>query len=222
MATLPEIRYAILDRLRGGLTSDDELLSNREVDFLVHNKRARLIKEYLQKNRDAVHPEFLQEIKCYETVLADKSECCDIQSDCLILKTKYLLPSVYNNLFAFIGPIDRSQNFQLVSANRSVWDAYGRFTAKLPKVYYLNNRLYITNNKTIEYIRIAAVFENPVELSAINSCNGVCYDEMTSKYPLPNYLVDLLIQLVVADLAQTTSTHNDEANDTRSGPRTRP
>lgn len=219
MATLPEIRYAIIDRLRGGITSDDELLSNREIDFLIHTKRGRLIKEYLQKNNDELHPEFLQTIKCLAVELVDKSECCEIATDCLILRTTQEIPVVYNNMFTYIGPVDDSMNFQLVSFNRSRWDRFSRFTAHIPKAYYLNNKVSITVTKTIEVIKIIGVFEDPTKLADLNVCEGTCFDINTSTYPIPSFMTDLLIQLVLQDLRVLNTLDNDTTNNTASEPK---
>ena len=51
MATIKEIVYDIKNIVRGGLQSDDEMISDRQIEFQINSIRAQLIRQDINKRR---------------------------------------------------------------------------------------------------------------------------------------------------------------------------
>jgi hypothetical protein len=214
MATLAQLRYDILNKLRQGISSDDDRISTRQIDFNIKSKRAALIRQEQQAG-NKLSSDFIQVIPCLDVQLVDKSECCEIETDCLILRTTQRIPKTVSDLLTFVGTIDQSETFQIISSQRARWAKYSPFTSRIPKAYSLDDYIYITVEKTIEKIRIHGIFEDPESLALVDACNGPCYDSNTSDFPIPAHLTDVLLASVLQDLTIMLKTQNDITNDTQ-------
>ena len=51
MATIKEIVYDLKNIIRGGLQSDDEMISDRQIEFQVNSLRAQFIRQDINKRR---------------------------------------------------------------------------------------------------------------------------------------------------------------------------
>ena len=51
MATIKEIVYDIKNLIRGGMQSDDEIISDRQIEFQVDSLRAQFIRQDINKRR---------------------------------------------------------------------------------------------------------------------------------------------------------------------------
>lgn len=197
MSTLNEIIYNIKNiRKAGGLTDDDDL-SNRQLYFIVGYVRSMLIKEYIQKSR-SITSAMVQSLPCVELVIADQAECCDIKTNCKILRTKERLPQIleFNGklLFKFIGTLS-GEEFTYTSESQIVWLQYRKYN-KGRYAYFRNGYLYIVSELDLQYIRVDAVFEDPTELASYTDCNSnKCFDP-ESPYPLPEYMIQPLTSLI--------------------------
>ena len=51
MATIKEIVYDLKNIIRGGLQSDDEMISDRQIEFQINSLRAQFIRQDINKRR---------------------------------------------------------------------------------------------------------------------------------------------------------------------------
>ena len=65
MATIKEIVYDLKNIIRGGLQSDDEMISDRQIEFQVDSLRAQYIRQDINKRR-SISDNIKQIIHCLE------------------------------------------------------------------------------------------------------------------------------------------------------------
>ena len=81
--------------------------------------------------------------------------------------------------------------------------------------------LYIYNAQGVEVINVRGVFEDPEEIAAFESCDGVkCYDD-NSYFPMPMDMTQLINNGILnGELALLAGTFTDTENDRMQDPRT--
>ena len=71
--SLWSIVYDVLNIIRGSEVTQSESISDRQIENWIHQYRALLIKQDLDKGK-MVNPDYVQEIQCMKLVVVDKSE----------------------------------------------------------------------------------------------------------------------------------------------------
>lgn len=197
MATLKEINYNIRNLIRGGILSDDERVSEAQMDFIIHSVRAMFIKQAVDKNQ-YISPDVYQST-CLDLTIVDKSECPEIKTNCVILRTTDKIPGIVRAnkglLVQEIGALDGSISFPLIPMSRSKWRTYNKYTAKEKIAYMKNGYLYLTNDVLQEKVSVSAVFENPIEAAA-TACALP-----TDSYPISTDMIDGLTTYIVRNIA---------------------
>jgi hypothetical protein len=217
MPTLNEITYNIKNIIED--TSDDAVINVSQLKFIINYHRAELIRQDLTKKRKP-SGNIIQTIGCVELEEADPAECCLVDTQCVILRTKKEIPKpieVYQqDMITGILTVDEKDSFQLTSAARNRWRKHSQWTSKVRTSYYLNNRIYITNDRMIELIKIRGVFEDPTKLAEFENCDGsICYDD-DSEYPISNSMLPLLMQRVLSlEMQVLLQSREDIANNTQ-------
>jgi hypothetical protein len=222
MATYNEIIYNLKNLYRGGLTSDDDTISNRQIMFIFNYYRAKLIREDLNKGR-TIDRSIIQNLGCVPVECVDASECCDIiDSGTTIVRTVDPIPEfveLYDkNLLTFVGTVDKLKSFQITSEAQVRWSRYNKYTGKTTKAFMRDNGnyLYIVNApKGIELINIQGVFENPEEAEKFNHCDGTpCFDK-DNEYPISSHMLPIINELIMTkELKGLVTTPTDETNNT--------
>jgi len=113
---LSEIVYNIKNLLAGGIESDDENLSNAQVGFMVGYYRSKLFKQEADKGRLSKE-RWVQNLGKVPVQMADKNECCDI--DTCIMRTKEQIPL----------PIESNKGINLTfvgGLNGTPWQKYSQ------------------------------------------------------------------------------------------------
>ena len=219
MSSLNEISYSLLNAVRGGRLSDDSLISMRQAKFWVKNTRMLLVKRDMDKNKD-LDPELIQDLGCVEVELVDKAECCDIKTDCFILRTKKKIPKTisaknYYN-YIYLGTVDGNEQFQSSTYEAIKWSQYEKYTSKLPRYYPKDGRAYIINKDMLDNIRIRDIFEDPGEAQDFVTCDGeACYSD-DDRFPVPGWMIPMINDIVLSkELRIAALSPNDERNDAR-------
>jgi hypothetical protein len=223
MITLQEIIYNIKNIGSGGIQSSDswKKLSDRQLEFIVNYTRSILVKRDLDKGR-SINPNLVQDLGCVPVKLVDSSECCDIKTDCYILRTVDPIPRqlelASRNTLEYIGTITKDKSFQLIPIARKRWMAYNKYTAKLPAAYYLNGYIYITNNTLLESINIRGIFADPRDVAKYNQCGSdtSCYDKAKDPYPIADWMIAPLTDMILKNEVNIASVLPlDTENDTQ-------
>lgn len=206
MITKNKLIYDILNIVRGGKISDDELISERQVGFWVDNTRALLIKREMDK-KDTVSRELVQTLGCVEVAPIDASLCPCNPVGCDVLRTVNPIPtplSIKGSLqFTRIGTLDVTKPaFSFISFQRASFAGNNKYTKKIVKAFYSDNHIYLITeglNSLMKHISIQGIFESPEEVANYSICEDSdepCYSN-DSTYPLSAWMVEPLKEMII-------------------------
>lgn len=223
MATYNEIIYNLRNLYRGGLSSDDDPISDRQLLFIFNNQRAFLIHQKNEIGR-YVNRKLIQDLGCVEMECVDAAECCEIvNSGSSILKSKKSLPAFLNKngtpMITFVGTIDKLISFQLSNRAQTTWAKYNKFTSKSPKVFIggTDDHLYGVNlPKGIEFLAVQGVLNQPHKIEDFINCpKDICFS-LDDEYPIGEELIPVVNDLVIQkDMRLLVTSKQDRVNDTK-------
>jgi hypothetical protein len=226
MTTLNKIVYAIKEKVGGGKVSDDETPFKRRVAYIVNNIRAFLMDEEIKKGR--LEPSWFLTLYCIPIINSSYTECCIEESEgCSIKRTEKELPQIAVDS---LGPIlsaestNGQHSFSLTRDFRSKFVKFSKYEKLVDQAYFRNGYLYIvTKNQLLEKLNISGVFTDPEEAGKFKSCEGKpCWD-WDSKYPVPERLVekiiDLACEILVGEKQLPQDIINDGKEDNKANPR---
>lgn len=208
MSTLAEIVFSILDTVKPeNLTSGP--ISEELVKFHIKNVRAQLAKQQLNKG-NTLATSYVQSLGCISLVEADKSECCEYPTGCIILRTSVPIPNQIDartNLLTRVGPVDITEkSFQYIEYERVPFEGYNKYTKHLIKWFTNHNSSYVYLlmdmedylSMGIEVINIQGILENPEDASSFMNCTTgtTCFSDK-AKYPIPDSMIPTLIDMVI-------------------------
>jgi hypothetical protein len=203
MVTKNKLVYDLVNIYRGGVQSDDEILSLRQVSFWVDNTRAELIRQDFEKKR-SISDNVVQTIGCLPVELIDASECpCNIASGCTIMRTVQQLPTTietyHKNLITKIGPSLVGQRaYTIISYQRAPVFGSNKYNKNEVAAFLHNRYVYLINaDPELSFISLDGVFEYPEEVAAFFSCDGeACYTD-DSRYPISAHMIEVLKQKIM-------------------------
>ena len=106
MATIKELVYDIKNIVRGGMQSDDEIISDRQVEFQINTLRAQYIRQDLNKRR-SISENIKQVIHCLDLERVS-SNTCGLPSDVKVLRSIKQIPNAietsHQDLITHVGP----------------------------------------------------------------------------------------------------------------------
>jgi len=208
MATIKEIVYDIKNIVRGGLQSDDDMISDRQIEFQINSLRAQFIRQDINKRR-SVSENIKQVIHCLN-LHAVSSNTCGLSSDVKVLRSKLKIPNAietsHNDLITAIGPTGiLSTNFHVIPYNRAPWAGNNRYTKLMTFAFLLDNFVYVFGPETdyLEKIKVEGVFQNPREIEQYVTESGeTSYNSEVDEYPLSTSMLDLIKQSMLAQNMQ--------------------
>jgi len=221
--SLPLIIRDLVRIIRGSVETQSETISDRQVEYWIHQYRSLLLKQDLDKGKTP-NPDYIQEIQGLHLSPVDITEIDDLNIGKYVLRTDLQLPKTINcnfkSGFTYIGT-GTGREIQFVPQSRSFWQQYKNYTSTDPLVYLKNRYLYLVNGDIVEYLYIRGVFEIPTEVSKfVNPITGTpSYDVDTDKYPIPTNLLPTLKQMILKQELQimtneVSDVSNDSANNT--------
>lgn len=205
-----EIVYACLDLAKAG-TSDDSYYTEEHVLFLCKKYRAFLIKKEQDKEKSStdIASEFEYQEICLdlEKVPAMDGDPC---TGGYYLRTTQKIPKILEGTQPRVYPIDFYQgtNISYVSRDRMRYTGSNKY---LQNVIYSslnpNQHLYLNSSNPqflyMKKIRMSAVFEDFDEASGLlcdDTGSDTSCDVLEAEFPIREYLVPPLIELVVKSL----------------------
>jgi hypothetical protein len=217
MASLNELTYNLLNIFRGGMQSDDEPVSKKQIAFQIGYYRAMLIKRELDKNR-TLDRRLIQDLGCIDLTYVDRAECCDITWDCEVARTVDRIPQPVESsdsaLLTFVGLIDKVTPIEYTSKSQAHWSKYNKYTSKSYRAYYHNGYIYIANATRLKYINVQGVFADPESAATFSQCDGSPCFTWDSQYPIAEYMIQPITEMIMTKEARLiTNTPNDQTND---------
>lgn len=220
--SLNEIAYSVRETLRD--FSDDTDISTEHLKYLIGLYRSQFLHRDLRKPGRYVDESIKQDLGCLELELSDPADCCDISTDCTILRTKKRIPNpveIHNGpLITSIGRVNKTQpRFSFVSYHRAIYSGNGDFNKNSIFAFYLNDRIFIKSHpdnrdaKMLEYINARGVFQDPTALADFNSCKDgtPCYND-DMDYPINSWMIPMVKDSVIKDSIRLLSTPYDAEN----------
>lgn len=165
MVTLNQIVSDLHLLAKGGLIADDDPIELNQIKDWVHDQRALWLRNELNKNR-SIDDNIIQDLGCVEMERVDAAQCCNITSDCIMLRSKLDIPVGVElhqkSAITRVGPIDKTDRYlySFLPFERAVWAGNGQFNKNAIFSFLLNNRMHLIGNpnndilKIIKYINI--------------------------------------------------------------------
>ena len=221
--TLNEIAYSIFESVRGKL-SDDDNIAIEQIKDMVHNTRAKLLKQKFDKNLRVIDDGYTQSLGAIEVELVDSSIHTTLLSDKHVLRTTVDIPETidrrnYEGTFTRIGPADRlSHKFNLVSYDRAIYSGNGRFNRNEVYAFLLDNRVNLIGDgiyyKAIQFIDVVGVFQNPSQVAQFTDISGNSLYSDDARYPISRAMRDDIEGIIIKDrIAIQSQAPSDVIND---------
>lgn len=217
-----EIVYMVLD-LAKAATSDDSFFNEDHVIFLLKKYRSFLIKKEQEKQKATtdIASEFEYQQICLDlekTPAIDGTPC----TGGYYLRTTQKIPKILEGNLPRVYPVDFYQgiNICFVSRDRMRFVGTNKF---LQNIIYVSLgpdlHLYLNSNNPqflyLRKLRMSAVFEDFDEVSDYlcdDDGNSSACDVLDETFPIREYLVPSLIELVVKELVGAEYKPIDEKN----------
>lgn len=228
MSTLAEITFGVINTINPKQISGSSI-TKELVAFHVKNVRAQLAKQAIGKY-GTLESEYIQSLGCINLVLADKSECCEYPTECLILRTEVKIPQTLTgktSLLTRVGPVNLTESsFQHIEFERVPFEGLNKYTRSLTKWFKtdFNNYLYILVNEAdyikngLEVINVRGAFADPEDCSDFITCstNETCFS-FDSEYPVPDSMIPIIQDMVIKNFIgiqfkQPIDSTNDSLN----------
>ncbi len=204
MATIKEIVYDLKNIIRGGLQSDDEMISDRQIEFQVNSLRAQFIRQDINKRRTV--SDNIKQVIPHMPMEAVPASLAGLNSEGNILRSKIKIPNPvetsHQDMITAIGPTGiMSLNFHMIPYNRVPWAGVNKYTKRLQFAFLLDNFVYVMGPDTnlISHIKVEGVFQDPRDISKYTDSHGnLAYDPDNHEYPLSTSMLDLIKQSTLA------------------------
>jgi len=204
MATIKEIVYDIKNIVRGGAQSDDEIISDRQIEFQIDSLRAQFIRQDINKRR-SVSDNIKQILHALEVEPVSGS-IAGLSGDLKIVRSKEKIPNPietsHQDLITAIGPTGiLSTNFHMIPYNRAPWAGNNRYTKRMTFAFLLDSFVYIfgPESELLEYIKVEGVWQTPREVENYTKQDGTpSYNIENEEYPISTSMLDLIKSSMLA------------------------
>jgi len=204
MATIKEIVYDLKNIIRGGLQSDDEMISDRQIEFQINSLRAQFIRQDINKRRSV--SDNIKQIIPHLEMEAVPASLAGLPSEGSILRSKFKIPNPietsHQDMITAIGPTGvLSINFHMIPYNRVPWAGTNKYTKRMQFAFLLDNFVYVMGPDTslVSHIKVEGVWQDPRDISNYTDSHGnLAYDPETHEYPLSTSMLDLIKQSTMA------------------------
>lgn len=183
--SLNSIIQDILLIYRDNEISESENISRIQVEQWIHQYRAYLIKQDLDKGRE-VNPSYVQTIGPLHISKVSK---CTNEYDYI---SDEELPKFIDLHFGsgLLAVKDLNGNLiQVGTETKAKYQTSRKYTCSDYIAYIKNNRLYLSGPEHLEYVVIEGILEDPTEA-------GDCFDRDDTPYPVPANMIPTIKQMI--------------------------
>lgn len=197
-------------------------IEDKQLLYWCGQVRSMLISQQIQKRKD-ISDVWLQPLDCLELEVADRSDCCEITTNCTILRTVKEIPDTIETIGDnFIVRVEDPIG-NIISKTTAFEEKYlrhSKYTADKKRWFFKNNRIYIINEDLLQTINIWGIFEDPQDLSNYVSCSGSTCFNWDSKYPcsmkMASEITDIVLKTKIFPLIQMPQDNTNDANNNSS------
>lgn len=183
--SLNSIIQDILLIYRDNEISESENISRIQVEQWIHQYRAYLIKQDLDKGRE-VNPSYVQTIGPLHISKVSK---CTNEYDYI---SDEELPKFIDLHFGsgLLAVKDLNGNLiQVGTETKAKYQTSRKYTCSDYIAYIKNNHLYLSGPEHLEYVVIEGILEDPTEA-------GDCFDRDDTPYPVPANMIPTIKQMI--------------------------
>lgn len=183
--SLNSIVQDIMLTYRDNQVSESENLSRIQVELWIHQYRALLIKQDLDKGRE-VNPDYVQTIGPLH--ISKVSNC----TGGFNYKSDEEIPNFIDLHFGSGIVAIKDMNgdlIQLGTETKAKYQVSRKYTCKDYIAYIKNNHLYILGPEHLEYVKIEGILEDPTQA-------GECFDRDNTPYPVPANMIPTIKQMI--------------------------
>lgn len=223
MATINEMIYDVREQVNK--YSDDSNISNRYIIHKINTVRNKFLTQSLNNFKGIKGKNVLQKF-CTELEKVDSSTCGDFLCD-TILRTKEKIPNtlqlVGTQSIVRIKPTNvLSQKISFISLDRAEYIEGSSFQNSLYGFLNIDDYLYIYSHKgdykNLSCLEITGIFSNPMELENYTNCCDcdspeLCFDPDIEDYPVFDYMISDIIEVVTQMLLRKDEIPLDQEND---------
>ena len=219
--TLNTITTDLLNIIRGANVAQSERISKRQLEAWVHQYRALLLKQDLDKGK-MPNPDYIQEIDhvyLEEVDLVGDNVLTDVfDTDQHISRSVLELPKTvdlnHKPGLTYVGTV-YGDELLFVPEFRNRWQKHKKYTNEDGIAFLRGQHLYVNNNPPLAYVSIRGIFENPAEVSRfVNPKTEQPYFNEDTAYPLPMNMVPVLKQMVLKqELGIISQAFSDDQTD---------
>lgn len=222
MITFAKLIYDTMELLRAHRVVDDTDLAERQIMFHWANQRALWIRNEYNKPGRSIDPEIEQDLNCLELIEVDAAECCQVEVDCIVLRTKERIPSLIELhdkvAITRVGPPNKFKlAFTFTNYNKAIYSMHNKYAKNQVYAFLLNGYIYIlTNNleaKLLDYINVRGIFEDPMDLRNFACENGDSCFDIDKAYPIKSWMIPYIREQVLNQLGVAMRVGKDASND---------
>lgn len=183
--SLNSIVQDILLIYRDNEISESENISRIQVEQWIHQYRAYLIKQDLDKGRE-VNPSYVQTIGPLHISKVSK---CTNEYDYI---SDEELPKFIDLHFGsgLLAVKDLNGNLiQVGTETKAKYQTSRKYTCSDYIAYIKNNHLYLSGPEHLEYVKIEGILEDPTQA-------GDCFDRDDTPYPVPANMIPTIKQMI--------------------------
>jgi hypothetical protein len=176
---------------------------NLQMQDAVVYHRARYLANKLQK-KQSLSSYYLQSFSD-DLIDVNKDECAEV-AECgceNIKRTKNKIPRplVVGPLpFSYVGNVAGNHSYGWTTFGNEYIMSHSPITGKKPRHTYLNDYIYIFNEKNAERIRGEGVFTDPRSLTHLKGCgeeaSAPCYSDNLD-FPIDDELIQLIVEQIL-------------------------
>ena len=197
----------ILLLLRNNNISESENISRVQIELWIHQYRALLIKQDLDKGRD-INPDYLQTIGPMH--ISKVSNCAGGYNYISDDELPKFIDLHYGTGLSSVK--DMSGNLiQLGTETKAKYQTSRKYTCGDYIAYQKNKHLYILGPEHLEYVTVEGILEDPTQA-------GKCFDRDDTPYPVPANMIPTIKDMIFSKefnilLTVPTDTTNKSTND---------
>lgn len=170
-----------------GPATVDFRIPDAEILHWINEVRSMMINQSIQKRGD-ISDVWIQTIGCLDMIVVDTSECCEITTDCNLLRSNVQIPPTIEtdgiNMIMSVSGLDDTV-IAKINSFRARLRRSNRFIRNTPGWYIKNRYIYISNSdNSLAKVTIRGIFENPLDLANFVDCSGDACIDLESEYPI--------------------------------------
>lgn len=200
------------------LKQDNLYVTDRLIFSLIKKHAAPLIYQEDGKMKLMKMDFLFSQIPFIELVEVDivEAECTGLRTDCTIKRTREKLPDILNGYWGAairdVSSLDGNIEIYPTSPRQYVRKRNAT-DAKFDKnkyYWYLNGYLYFPDLEW-DAVKVDALFAE--DISHLTCDNDPCMNAQDMEFPIPDYLISTIQNLVFADIAQSMQIPTDQNHD---------